>query len=378
MKKSTIFAICLGLSVSLSVRAASSDDKILISAVGDVIIHDAPYNSILNDPQQFFALWSNFKPLFEVADISYANFEGAAARNVNQNGSRVSDVGFSYNCQGPKVYCGTNFSFNYHPHVIRDLQKVGIDVVSTANNHALDRRSLGVDETIKALVQYQMPFTGTRTRGATSDRWEALVSRKNKTIAFLSCTQETNGIPDPHKQVLKCASEDMDQTLARLQADAKISAVIVTPHWGDEYTHRPNQSQVRLAKKWADMGVTAILGSHPHVLQPVEWVRGADGNRTLVAYSLGNFIARQGGVAKNLGAVLYLSLERTNQGKMQVSDVSSLPFFLGDLDPNEYPYRFRLTPIDQMPSVGGEMRSIINQTLKQTRQIQSRRVRDLL
>lgn len=372
MKKYGIYVLLAALWAPLS---AVAGEKILLSAVGDVIIHDAPYNSILNHPDQFYALWSNFKPLFEIADISYANFEGAAARNVNQNGSRTADVGFSYDCQGARVYCGTNFSFNYHPNVIRDLKKVGIDVVSTANNHALDRRSLGVDETIRALTQFQMPFTGTRAKGSTAN-WETLIRRKGKTVAFVSCTQETNGIPDPHGQVLKCESTDMTKTLERLVADTSVHAVIATPHWGHEYTHQPNASQKRLAQAWADLGVTAILGSHPHVLQPVTFVRAQSGNRTLVAYSLGNFIARQGGAAKNIGAILYLSLESGNDGKLRVGDVSSMPFFLGDLNPNEWPYRFRLTPLDQM-SPSAEMRSIVNQTLGQTRAVHSRRTQDL-
>ena len=98
--------------------------------------------------------------------------------------------------------------------------------------------------------------------------------------------------------------------------------VLVNVHWGSEYTTTPSQDQRNLAKKMADWGANVIIGHHPHVLQPVEWIETGDGTRTLVAYSLGNFISQQNTAARVIGGMLRYDITKDFEtDKVTVSNV---------------------------------------------------------
>ena len=98
------------------------------------------------------------------------------------------------------------------------------------------------------------------------------------TVAWLACTLHTNMIADAAKQVLRCFDDKTVETeVRRLANDPSIDAVIVTPHWGKEYAPEPSKQQRTFARAWAEAGATAIVGSHPHVLQPWEKLATADG-----------------------------------------------------------------------------------------------------
>ena len=108
--------------------------------------------------------------------------------------------------------------------------------------------------------------------------------------AFIACSDGTNGLSDPHRQVLRC---DRGEVLGLIRGAAKTAAaVIVTPHWGREYIHTPGGSQKALARAMVAAGATAIVGAHPHAIQPWEWLDGPRGP-VLTIYSLGNFVSGQ-------------------------------------------------------------------------------------
>ena len=108
---------------------------------------------------------------------------------------------------------------------------------------------------------------------------------------MLSYTFGTNGIKPPHPYTIKTFDEEqIKRMLKRLKHS---DAVIVSAHWGNEGQHKQNKTQEKYAKVFADAGVDVVLGMHPHVIEPVKWVEGKDGNKTLVAYSLGNFLNGQ-------------------------------------------------------------------------------------
>jgi len=101
--------------------------------------------------------------------------------------------------------------------------------------------------------------------------------------------------------------------------------VIVTPHWGKEYKPEPDRAQRALARRLAAAGATAILGSHPHVLQPWEVLPGAGGRETFIIYSLGNFASHQPELPKRSTMLLYLGLTRPPGGKAFVHGVRYVP-----------------------------------------------------
>jgi len=264
--------------------------------------------------------------LLALADVTYANLEGPTAKGVTASGKATTDPGFVFD---NKVY--TSYpQFNYHPSLLDDLIASGVDVVSTANNHALDRRALGADRTIEALTGVGLPWTGTRERYAQDIQWHTVTDVGGFTIAWLACTYGTNGIPDSYGQVLGCFTDtdEIEDAVRALADDPAIDAVIVTPHWGAEYVATPAKSQTKLAHRLLEAGALAVLGSHPHVLEPWERYLTEDGRETFVIYSLGNFVSGQSGLAKRTTLILYLGLTRTESGVVQINGARHVPLYM--------------------------------------------------
>jgi len=220
--------------------------------------------------------------------------------------------------------------FNYHPSLLDDLVTSGVDVVSTANNHSLDRRSLGADRTLEAIAATSLAATGTRARGDDGATWHTITEQRGFRIAWLACTYGTNGIPDNHGQVLFCFRNpgEVEKLVGELASRSDVDAVFVTPHWGDEYQANPNDQQVRYAHSWLDAGATAIIGSHPHVLQPWERYVTTDGRETFILYSLGNFVSGQRHLPRRSTLLLYLGLTRHTNGSIRIKGARYVPLHM--------------------------------------------------
>jgi poly-gamma-glutamate synthesis protein (capsule biosynthesis protein) len=300
---------------------------VTIAAVGDVLMHDPLQAYAAEQPEGFRALLARVADLLQGADITFANLEGPAAVNVYNTGREAKDPGTRFD---GRVYSGYPM-FNYHPSLVGDLKASGIDLLLTANNHSLDRQSLGVDRTIEAIAAAGLPYTGTRHRDAMAAPWYAItpatVGGKTWNVAWLGCTYGTNEIPDRNHQVLFCF-EQQDEVLAtirELAARPDVAAVFLVPHWGREYRHDPTDRQRKLAIAALEAGATAVIGTHPHVLEPFELYRTSDGRETFVAYSLGNFISGQSSLARSSSAILLLALMPNAQGKLSLADLRFIP-----------------------------------------------------
>ena len=306
--------------ISFTQKAAvSNSESIVISFAGDLIIHEDLYKKVLADKEHDFSkLWAKTIPLFAKADFSYVNLEGPTAQGITNKLKNKGDVGFVYD---KEVYSGTDLLFNYHPTLIDALQRSGFDIVSTVNNHSLDRGSKGLDATMDALNKRKMQFFGTR-KALSEDPLFTLTKIKNFTVAWIGCTEMINGFNDRKSQMFLCYQqrEEILKLIARVISENKPDAVIITPHWGVEYKHKPQQAQIDLAHEFLDMGATAVIGSHPHVLQPVEKYVTKDQRETFIAYSLGNFVANQRGIERKSSAVIYLQFSRDKNKKTVISD----------------------------------------------------------
>ena len=143
-------------------------------------------------------------------------------------------------------------------------------------------------------------------------------------IAYVGFTEQTNGLKLPSDtDVILMTSNDETRLMQRVMAaDAIADFVVVNAHWGVEYTHEPNETQKNLAKKLGEWGADVIIGTHPHVIQPVEFINNPDGSKTLVAYSLGNFISAQNTGTRMLGGMLNFELVKNNTtGETTVENV---------------------------------------------------------
>jgi len=318
-------SVHLGGPISFA-AACDPGDRYVIAAVGDVLLHGGLQTQATQSAARFRSLFSDVDDLIAAADLTYANLEGPTARGVVASGAATTDPGLVFD---GRVY--TSYpQFNYHPSLIEDLIAVGVDVVSTANNHALDRRALGADRTVEALAEANLPWTGTRARSSASGNWHTATEAGGLRIAWLACTYGTNGIPDTQGQVLGCFDDtaQIEAAVRELAASPEIDAVIVTPHWGTEYVATPGATQIRLAHRLLEAGALAVLGSHPHVLEPWEKYKTSDGRETFVIYSLGNFVSGQQGMARRTSMILYLGLTRSSEGTITIHGVRHVPLYM--------------------------------------------------
>jgi hypothetical protein len=331
----------LGGAISFSAECAG-EERVTIAAVGDFLLHGRLQQQAYASPERFLDLWGEVADLLWQADVTYGNLEGPTAPGLAAPSRVVPDPGLVFD---NRVYTGYP-RFNYHPSLASDLLDSGIDVVSTANNHSLDRGPLGADRTIDALEASGLPFTGTRRRDRSGD-WHTVTDVNGFRLAWVACTFSTNQIPDPNKQVLGCYTDTaaLERLVRELAAAPDIDAVIVTPHWGIEYTANPRRREVDLAHRLLEAGATIVFGGHPHVLQPWEKYVTRDGRETFVIYSLGNFVSGQRDLPRRSTLILYVGLVRDADGVARVEGARYVPLHM-----TEVGSRLTLQAIDR---VGG-------------------------
>lgn len=181
--------------------------------------------------------------------------------------------------------------FSSPEYIIRDLQKVGVDMVNIANNHIVDKGEGGMTEVFKTLDNYNMPYVDAyrSNEDATNAR---IIEKESLKVGVLSYTYGTNGLylPKDSEYIVNYIDiEKMVRDVHNLKPQVDVLTVLI--HWGDEYTIEHNSTQKDIATRLNEAGVDIIFGTHPHVLQPYEKIVGTAGNETHVYYSLGNFFA---------------------------------------------------------------------------------------
>ncbi len=311
--------------------ACTSGERITIAAVGDLLFHKLLQLQAYARGGDFKRFFAPLADTLESADILYGNLEGPAARGVGLGGRERHDPG---RVLDGVVYSAhlASLNFNYHPSVVADLKAVGFDVVSTANNHALDRGGLGIDRTIDALEEAGLAFTGTRRRGEYERPWSVVTRAKGFAVAWVACTYALNGLPDREGQVLACYEhrDEVLREIARRAEQPGIDAVILVPHWGVQGSHRERPRQRELAHAAIEAGALAVIGTHPHVLQPWEKYAASDGREGLIVYSTGNFVSNQRRLMERAGALVLLDLVRDG-GATRIAGASFVPTWV-DID----------------------------------------------
>jgi len=307
--------------------ACAVGERARVQAVGDVLLHQELQRTAYADPRGARALWSEVEDLLADADLTIANLESPLAPGLSRDGSEVEDPGARYD----RVVYTAYPSFNVHPLLARGLVESGVDLVTTANNHALDRGPEGIDRTIASLRAAKLPFVGTRSQAdARAERtrtWSIVVPAGMLQIGVVACTEWVNQKPDPLHQVLRCKSDRawIEREVRRLRARADVDVVAVAPHWGKEYAPEPEQWQRAWAQRMIDAGASLVLGGHPHVLQPWERMVAGDGREAGVIWSLGNFASHQQNLAKRSEAIVQVGLVRDAAGTTRVAAFAAHP-----------------------------------------------------
>ena len=289
-----------------------------MAAIGDVMCHltnvKNAYNSTSKD-YDFSNVFKNIKNYTQNADITVGNLETTFA------GASRGYTGYP--------------TFNTPEVLGKNLKDIGVDVVSTANNHCMDKGYSGLESTLNFLDKYELAHTGTAR--SSEEQNTILVKDVNGIkIAFLSFTYGTNGITIPKDKPYSVNLIDKELikqqiTLAKAQ---KVDLICVNMHWGVEYQLKQNSTQKELADFLFENGVDIILGSHPHVLEPMEkrTITLEDGTTKdgFVIYSLGNFVSGQIYANTKSTVILNIQITKENDGKITIDNITYTPVYLYD------------------------------------------------
>jgi poly-gamma-glutamate capsule biosynthesis protein CapA/YwtB (metallophosphatase superfamily) len=313
-----------------------------LTAVGDILIHSTVYEKayIGDGKYDFTGMFELVKPYLSKSDIAMANQE--------------TMIG------GTEIGVSTYPSFN-SPYEVGDaLQDSGVDLVTIANNHTLDRGETAILNALNHWDELGIPYTGAyRSEDDSIDI--RTITENDITFSFLSYTYGTNGIPVPEGKEYLVNLIELERIKAEIQDAKELSDVIVVSlHFGNEYQRLPSEEQKELATEVANAGADIIIGHHPHVLQPVEWIEREDGKKTFVAYSLGNFISGQRWDYKDIGGILQLTVEKVTKGDnvdITIENPGFIPTFV-------IYQNFKITPMETLQdqqSVYEEIKSHMNQ-----------------
>lgn len=275
--------------------------RVSFVAVGDNLIHDTVYEQAearSSDGYDFGYAYQYIADRISQPDVAILNQETLISTEHN-----------------PSSYP----TFNSPQELGEEMLEIGFDVFNIATNHSIDKGEAGLISAINYWKSKDTPEKDIITTGAYLNEEDYQTIPMHEVngikIAYVGFTQSTNGLNLPSDtEVILMLAQDEERLKTRIQqADKVADIVIVNAHWGEEYTHEPNDSQRELAQKIASWGADVIIGTHPHVIQPVEYIDNADGSRTLVAYSLGNFISAQNKSATMLGGMLNFELVKNNE-----------------------------------------------------------------
>lgn len=257
------------------------DSTATIVAIGDTLCHSQVFKDAYDSTTKtydFSPLFKDVTKYFENKTVAVGNLEATLA--------------------GPShPYTGYP-TFNTPEHLAVDLKELGLDIMTTANNHSLDIGYSGLVSSLNYLDEAGLEHTGTARSPEEQDKILFKDLNGIKT-AFLAFTYGTNGIPVPKGKEYCVNLIDKDFIKRKIdQAKAEgAEAICVSMHWGIEYQTKENSEQDDLADFLIKNDVNVILGCHPHVLQPLQMreVTMEDGTKKsgVVIFSMGNFFSAQ-------------------------------------------------------------------------------------
>lgn len=261
-----------------------------IFMVGDALIHSSIYQTAKQSDgsYDFRSMLEYIKPIALKYDLKYYNQETILGG---------ASLGYS------------NYPRFNSPQEVGDaFIDAGFNLVSLATNHTMDKGEVGVINSVNYWKSKEnVVFSGQWT--SSEERETAEIHEINGIkYAFFSYTTWTNGLNTPSgKEYLNNVYSDEKAKTDIEKVKDKVDVIIVAMHWGNEYSHGVSASQTNIANYLSSLGVNLIIGAHPHVVEPVEYIN--DG-KTFVIYSLGNFISDQVGIERLTGLMMEVTMKK--------------------------------------------------------------------
>jgi poly-gamma-glutamate synthesis protein (capsule biosynthesis protein) len=302
---------------------SKNTNRITFIAVGDIMVHQDQLNSAYDkktDSYDFSEYFKNINSYLKDGDMVYANLETSVA------GKELKYSGY------PK--------FNAPTELLEELKKNNFTHLSVANNHALDRGWVGLSNTIRNVKDAGMIPLGAREVGASTSIQSSpqkntsidtgavtaasssvvnyqITEKNGVKVGFLSYTYDTNGFTLPKNKKGMISYIDKEQIVKDLDDVKKqgVDVIIVAYHFGVEYQKFETSQQRELGQLACDNGANFIIGTHPHVLEPVRYLTNSnDKNSTcMIAYSLGNFISGMPNLYTDLGGILKIKISKMSE-----------------------------------------------------------------
>lgn len=236
------------------------------------------------------------------------------------------------------------------------LKEAGFNIFLTANNHCLDKRKKGLERTIQVLDSIGIKHLGTYVNQDRKDLLYPMIVVKNGIrIGLLNYTYGTNGIEVQSPNIVNYINKesilaDID-ILKKMQPDIMIANM----HWGEEYKLKPNNAQKDLAAFLRKNGIKLIIGSHPHVVQPIEINKVNDSIKDVTVYSLGNFISGMKAINTDGGMMVRINISKEPDKEVQIDDCTYSLVWVYKPLVNGQP-QFQLLPVDEYENEEGKDR----------------------
>lgn len=328
----------------------SSVKNVTISAIGDIMAHDDQLKAQFDKDTNTYSFDNNFKyvkPYISKSDLAIGNLETTLA--------------------GPKAKYSSFPKFNSPDELADAIKDSGVDIVSTINNHTYDRGSDGVYRTLDVLNSKDIEHVGTQKNdedenflikdvdgvklGITAYSYGQVYGSTTALNGLNIDYNDLNNLNIFNSSYVDIAFNEIKDTLDVMNNKESDLQVVIL-HWGDEYTRQPNEFQKELAKKLCDYGVDIIIGSHPHMVQPIEMIKSDENdNETLVIYSLGNFLSNQRNEILNKkytedGVIANIGISKNlNTGETKISNVEYIPTWVNKYNNKNGKLTYEIIPL---------------------------------
>lgn len=280
------------------VKEEDKDKKISLIMVGDSLIHGSLYaDALVNGNYNFKPMLEEIKPIISTYDLAFYNQESILG--------------------GKEIGLSTYPRFN-SPYEVGDaFIDAGFNLVSLANNHTLDHGEVAINNSLNYWKDKDVYTAGSNLDEESRNNIK-IKEEKGIKYALLSYTYWTNGLRVPNGK--SYLLDRYDKKLVKKDIESirdKVDLLMVSMHFGEEYSFTPNNDQKEIAAYLSSLGVDIIIGHHPHVVQPIEFI-----GDTLVIYSLGNFISAQRGIEKLTGLLVSTDITKNHEtNEISISNV---------------------------------------------------------
>lgn len=311
-------------------------DTLSILFMGDVMQHRQQLHSALI-PGTDSTLSSSY---------DYSSYFAHVQHFIDEADFTVANMEF---CLGGPPYTGYP-SFSAPEALAEEAAEAGIDLFLCANNHICDKGRRGLVSSLEKYGKIGVPVTGVYRDSLDEQKHNPYIAELGGVrVAFINFTYGTNGIRVPEPFIVNMMDKEKVREAFVRAREMEAAIIIALPHWGQEYTTVPDSRQREWAEFLLECGADAVIGSHPHVIQPVEFP---------VAYSMGNFISNMSLRNTELGLMMILRIAVTSYGDSYVAGLEAVPVWCSR--PGGYGDGYTVLPVREFLNRKEEFRSSYN------------------